>query len=167
MQSFDSLNKRNGLVERIITTFGRTGMATAPFEGDTYLSTTTVTAINLHVGGFANHDEIGTNALMLDQSMTRNAIAPFFHVAKIIERPVFRQPKLFQCSQRIDHGWRGTLLIASTQAIDDAIFELTRKRIPLPLCSISNTDRINVAIVEQYTRAIANTSQDVAHRIPP
>src|SRR5260370_34264893 len=96
MQFFDSLNKRNGLVERIITAFGRASVATAPLEGVTYLSTPTVTAINLHAGGFADHDETGANALMLDKGITRNAIAPFFQIAIIIERPVFCQPKLIQ-----------------------------------------------------------------------
>src|SRR5258708_36798606 len=111
MQFFDSLNKRNGLVERIITAFGRASMATAPLEGDTYLSTTTVTAINLHAGGFADHDEIGANALMLDKAITRNAIAPSFHIAIIIERPVFRQPKLFQSSHSSNHSRHRPLLM--------------------------------------------------------
>src|SRR5258708_31965118 len=162
MQLLDPLNKRNCLVERIVTPLGRTGMATASLEGDAYLRASTVATINLHVRGFANDHVIRTHALVLDERITRDAVAPLFHIAKIIERPVFRQAQLLQCSQSIEHGRRGTLLITSAKTIDNAILILTFKGVPLPLSTISNPYGIDVAIVKQYSRPITNTAQDIA-----
>src|SRR5258708_22437202 len=165
MQLLDPLNKRNCLVERIVTPLGRTGMATASLEGNAYLRASTVATINLHVRGFANDHVIRTNALVLDERITRDAVAPLFHIAKIIERPVFRQAQLLQCSQSIEHGRRGTLLITSAKTIDNAILILTFKGVPLPLTSITNPYGIDVAIVKQYASTITNTAQDIAHVI--
>src|SRR5260370_40070131 len=105
--------------------------------------------IKHHVRGLANDHVIRTHALLFDERITRDAVAPLFHIAKIIERPVFRQTQLLQCSQRIEHGRRGTLLITSAKTIDNAILILTFKGVPLPLSSISNPYRIDVASVKQ------------------
>src|SRR5205814_2338469 len=48
---------------------------------------------------------------------------------------------------------------------DDAILELSLEGVPLPLTGVGDTNRIKMAIVEQFAWAIANASQDVAHRV--
>src|SRR5258708_38868145 len=107
-------------------------MATASLEGNAYLRASTVATINLHVRGFANDHEIRTNARVLDERITRDAVAPLFHIAKIIERPAFPQPQLLQCSQSIEHGRHGTLLITSAKTRDKDILILNFRGIPLP-----------------------------------
>src|SRR2546429_7207966 len=115
MQLLNALNKWDGLVERIIPTFRRACMATNSLEGDTDVGASTVPAINFHIGGFANHYEIGANTLVFYERIPRDTVAPLFHIAKIVERPVFGQPQLFECGHCIDHRRCGTLLIASAK----------------------------------------------------
>src|SRR5437763_8968101 len=119
-------------------------MATAPLKGDADLGTLAVAAVNLHVGRFPYNYKIGAHILVFDQGITRNAVTPLFHVAKIIERPISRQSQLLQCGHGIDHRRRRALFIASAKAIDNSILELTLEAIPLPLARVSNTDRINM-----------------------
>ena len=66
-------------------------MTAPPFKGDADLGTPTVATVNLHIGRFAYHYKIGANTFVFDQGITRNAVTPLFHVAKIIERPIARQ----------------------------------------------------------------------------
>src|SRR5438132_784534 len=165
VQLLHALYKGNCLVQSVIAAFGRTGMTTAPLKGNADLGTATMAAINFHVGRFAYHYKIRTNTLVLNQRITGNAVAPLFHVAKIIERPILRQSQLFQRRQRIDHWRGGALFVASAKTIDNSILEFTLEGVPLPLARVSNTDRINMAIVEQGTRPTADTSQDVTHGV--
>src|SRR5215470_4992031 len=133
MQLLDPLNKRNCFVERIVTPLRSAGMAAAPFESKAYLRAPTMAAINFHVGGFADYHVVRTNAFMLDERIARDTVAPLLHVAKIIERPIPGQAQLLQRGQSIDHGGRGTLLIARAQAVDDTVLVFALKRVPLPL----------------------------------
>src|SRR2546426_4055951 len=148
MQLLDPLNKRDSLIERIIATFWRAGMATDPLEGDTDLGASTVPAINFHISGFANHHEIGANTLVFYERIPGDAVAPLFHIAKIVECPVFGQTQLFECGHCINHRRCGTLLIASAEAIDDSILEFALKWIPFPLRGIGHTYRIDMTIIE-------------------
>src|SRR5690348_448949 len=100
---------------------------------------------------------------MLDEGIAGDAIAPFFHVAEIIERPIFRQTKLFQGCKGVDHGWGRAFFVARAEAVNDTVLELALEGGPLPLGWIGNADGVDVAVIEQCTGAAADTPQDVAH----
>src|SRR5450759_5104363 len=112
VQALNTLDKGNGFIKGIVAAFGRAGMTTAPLKGDADLGTPTMATINIHPGRFADDDEIRTNAFVLNQGIAGDAITPFFHIAKIIERPVPRQPQLFQRCHGINH-WRGRALFVA------------------------------------------------------
>jgi len=105
-------------------------------------------AINLHIGGFADDDKIGANAFVFDKGVAGDAIAPFFHIAEIIERPIPREAKFFKGSHSIDHRRRRTFLVARAESINDAILNLALEGVPLPLRGIGYTNGIDMAVVE-------------------
>src|SRR5947209_4181795 len=102
---------------------------------------------------------------MFNQGIAGDAVAPLLHVTKIIEGPIPGQTQFLESCQGINHRRCGALFVASTKAVDDAILELAFERVPLPLAGVGDTDRIEMAIVEQYAWAIANAPQDVAHGV--
>src|SRR5947209_14021789 len=103
MQLLDALYKRDGFVEGIIAAFRGAGMTAPPLKDDADLGAPSVAPVNLHVSRFAYDDKIGANALVLNQGITGDAVTPFFHVAKIIERPISRQSELLHGGHGIDH----------------------------------------------------------------
>src|SRR5579883_2084040 len=102
---------------------------------------------------------------MLDEGVARDAVAPLFHVAEVVEGPIARQAELFERRQGIEHRRRRALLVARAQAVNNAILVLALKWVPLPLRRIGHADGIDMAVVEQRAWSSADAPQDIAHAI--
>ena len=106
---------------------------------DLHLQPALMPAIDLHFGRLANDDKIGLDfGINFHKGVRGNAVAPFFHIAKVIRRPAFEQAQSFANGKPIDHARRGAFFIARATRIQDAIFHFALEWIPLPGGRVAN-----------------------------
>ena len=109
----------------------------------------------------------GRNAFGFDQRVRGDAVAPFFHVAEVVAGHAVEQAEFARHRQPVDHAGRAALLVARAAREKDAVFDLALERIPLPAIGVADADRVDVAVVEQLGRAVADPADDVAHLVEP
>src|SRR5690606_13146010 len=122
---------------------------------------------NLHLRRLADDDEIRPQPFGFGHLVRCNAVAPLLHVAEVIAGDAFQQPQFLGQRQTIDHARRAALLVAGPARKEHAVLDLTLERVPFPFVRVADTYRIDVAVVEQLDRAIADLADDIAHPVEP
>ncbi len=77
-----------------------------------------MTAIDEHLGRFADDNEIGFYfRVHFNEGVGGNAITPFFHVAEVVGCPAIKQAEVTRHGQAIDHAGGGAFFITSAASV--------------------------------------------------
>ena len=141
-------------------------MCTAAARRHLHLQPALVPAVHLHARGLANHHKVRPHpGIQLHKSVARDAVAPLFHVAKIIRGPAIKQTKVARNRHSVNHARCAALLIAGAARIQHAVLHLAHEWVPTPRRRITNTDRINMRIKNNGARPAANAPENVPHLV--
>src|SRR5690606_7012949 len=80
-------------------------------------------------------------------------------------RPALQQPQPLGDGETVDHTGGAALLVASAARIEAAILNLALEGVPLPFVGVADAHGVDVAVVEQDARPVADAPQRVAHAV--
>ena len=154
-------------VDRVIPQLIAGRMGRAPLGHDLHLHPPFVPAVHLHLRGLADDHEIGADALHFDEGVGRQPVAPLLHVPEIVRGDPLQQAQHLGKGQAVHHARSGTLLIARPSRVENAVFHLSLEGVPLPRLGVPDPHRIDVAIVKEHLRPVADAPHDVPHAVEP
>jgi len=131
---------------------------------DFQLDAAFVPAVHIHFGRFANHNKIRFDAgVYLHEGVGRDAVAPFFHVAKVVNGVPVEKAEVTGDCQAINHPRRASFFIAGAAGVKVAVFHLADEGVPFPVANIAHADCVDVRVVHQDPRTAANPADGIAH----
>ena len=138
-------NDGQQFIDRIIAKMIARGMCGPAFGGHFHFKTAFVTTIHVHLGRFANDNEIRFDLrINFNECVGRDAVTPFFHVAKIVGGPAFEQTEVTRNCETVNHAGRTILLVTCAARVENAVFYFSDKRIPFPFAWVTDTDSVNM-----------------------
>src|SRR5260221_5686007 len=65
----------------------------------------------------------------------------------------------------VDHPGRAPFFVPDSASVDHAILSFAGEGIPLPLGFIADANRINMAVIQQFLRPAADSSENITHLV--
>ena len=166
VQLADLRDDRRHLVHGVIPQVVRGGMGRPARRRDLHLDAAFVPSVHLHPGRLADDHEIGPHlGINLDERVGRDAVAPFFHVAEVVDGVTVEQAQVAGDGQAIHHTGRAVLFIAGAACIEDAVLDLADEGIPFPFAGIADAHGVDVRVVDDHLRPVADAADGVAHLV--